>query len=74
MMSELATYDEKTNETEDSTLKALTEIGEYAWSILFPRHETESTVHGAKAVYQFPLERNHTRPAWRCGTLLHRWS
>jgi hypothetical protein len=45
MMRELATYDETINETEDFTLKVPSEVGEYAWSILFPRHETESTVH-----------------------------
>ena len=45
MTSELATYDEKINETQGFTLKAPTEVGEYVWRILFARHETESTVH-----------------------------
>ena len=45
MMSELATYDEKINETEDFRLEAPAQVGEYVWSVLFPRHETETVVH-----------------------------
>jgi hypothetical protein len=45
MARELTTYEDKINETEDFALKAPTEVGEHAWSIVFPRHETESTVH-----------------------------
>lgn len=45
MTSELARYDDKISETEDSTLTVPGQAGEYAWSILFPRHESESVVH-----------------------------
>ena len=45
MQSELVAYDAKTNETANVTLRAPVEIGEHVWSILLPRHETESGVH-----------------------------
>ncbi|MBI2149826.1 MAG: hypothetical protein HYU27_04380 [Acidobacteria bacterium] len=43
--SELATYGEAINETEDFVLNAPGQVGEHAWSILFPRHEAEGAVH-----------------------------
>jgi hypothetical protein len=45
MMSELATYTDTINETKDFALRAPEDVGEYAWSVLFPRHETEKCVH-----------------------------
>jgi hypothetical protein len=45
MTSELATYDEKGNETEDFALTVPKQVGGYAWSVLFPRHEIESVAH-----------------------------
>ena len=42
---ELATYAEGVNETVDFVLTVPEQIGEYAWSILFPRHEREGVVH-----------------------------
>ena len=44
MMSQLATYDENKNKTEDLTLRAPLEVGEYVWSVVFPRHETEGAI------------------------------
>jgi hypothetical protein len=43
--SELATHHEGTNETEGFALKAPAQVGEHTWTILFPRHEIEGTVH-----------------------------
>jgi hypothetical protein len=46
MTRELATYDEtvKVNETADFMLRVPEQIGEYDWSVLFPRHEQEGGV------------------------------
>jgi hypothetical protein len=33
------------SETEDFALKAPEQVGEHSWTILFPKHETESVVH-----------------------------
>jgi hypothetical protein len=54
-MSELATYDDQVNETGDLILKAPDDVGEYAWSILFPKCEAEDTVH----------QESHLRVAFR---------
>ncbi len=43
--SELATFEEAVNETEAFTLQAPGQVGEHAWTVLFPRHETEGSVH-----------------------------
>ena len=43
--NELATYDEKVNETAELMLTVPERIGEYAWGVLFPRHEREGVVH-----------------------------
>lgn len=45
MTSELATYENNINETQGDNFKAPREVGEFAWSVVFPRHETESVVH-----------------------------
>jgi hypothetical protein len=45
MTSELARYDGRLNETEAFAFPAPKEVGEYAWSIAFTRHETEDGVH-----------------------------
>ena len=45
MTSELAKSDEQMNETEGTALKVPNQIGDYTWSILCPRDETESVVH-----------------------------
>jgi len=53
--SELATFEETTNETADVAttaearwrvaLRAPGQVGEHAWTIVFPRHENEGAVH-----------------------------
>ena len=43
MTSELANTE--SNETEEFALQAPKQIGEYAWSLVFPRHETENVIH-----------------------------
>ena len=43
--SELATFEEAVNETEDFALKAPGQVGEHAWTVLFPGHEIEGAVH-----------------------------
>jgi hypothetical protein len=43
--SELATFDETTNETADIALQAPGRVGEHVWTIVFPRHENEGVVH-----------------------------
>jgi hypothetical protein len=43
--SELATFDEAVNETEAFTLQAPGQVGEHTWTVLFPRHEIEGSVH-----------------------------
>src|SRR5688572_29720393 len=43
--SELATFDEAVNETEAFALEAPGQVGEHAWTILFPTHEIEGAVH-----------------------------
>jgi len=43
--SELARYDETINTTEDLNVKAPVQVGEHAWTVLFPRHEFDGTVH-----------------------------
>lgn len=43
--SELATFDEAVNETEAFALKAPGQVGEHAWTVLFPKHEIEGAVH-----------------------------
>ena len=45
MTSGLESYDGQANETKEITLRAPTELGEHAWSIMFPRHESEDAVH-----------------------------
>ena len=42
---ELATFDEAVNETEAFAVTAPGQVGEHAWTILFPRHEHEGAVH-----------------------------
>ena len=43
--SELATFDEAVNETETFALQAPGQVGEQAWTVLFPRQEIEGAVH-----------------------------
>jgi hypothetical protein len=43
--SELATFEEAVNETETFALKAPGQVGEHTWTVLFPGHEIEGTVH-----------------------------
>jgi len=45
MRGDLESYDGRTNETPDLILEAPMEIGEHTWRVVFPKHETESTVH-----------------------------
>lgn len=48
--SELATFDEAVNETEAVALKAPGQVGEHAWTVLFPKHEIEGAVHQESAL------------------------
>ena len=57
---ELATYDETINETEDFALKAPGQVGEHAWTILFPRHEIEGAVHEESCLVVSFTTRPHT--------------
>ena len=43
--SELATHDGKANETKDFALTFPSQIGEYGWSVLFPRHDADGLIH-----------------------------
>jgi len=43
--SELAAFEDAVNETEIFTLKAPGQVGEHTWTVLFPGHEIEGTVH-----------------------------
>jgi hypothetical protein len=43
--SELATFEEAVNATETFALKAPGQVGEHTWTVLFPGHEIEGTVH-----------------------------
>jgi hypothetical protein len=43
--SELATHHGAINETENFAMKVPGEVGEHNWTILFPRHEIEGSVH-----------------------------
>ena len=47
---ELVHYDGAANETEEIALQAPKEVGQHAWSVLFPRHETEGDVHEESAL------------------------
>ena len=40
-----AYYDESTNETEDVAVKAPGQVGEHAWTIVFPGHTIDGAVH-----------------------------
>src|SRR2546425_12240437 len=62
--SELVAYDEKINETGDFSLKAPGTVGEHAWSILFPRHETADVVHEESSfLVSFTTRRHSTSMA-----------
>jgi hypothetical protein len=58
--SALATYNERTNETEGFTLKGPEQMGEHTWTILFPRHEIEGAVHEESCLAVFFTTRPHT--------------
>ena len=45
VQSALVDFEDMTNETEEFVVKAPQQVGEYAWSIVFPRHEFEGVVH-----------------------------
>jgi hypothetical protein len=67
---ELATFEEAVSETEAFALTAPGQVGEHAWTILFPRHEHEGeheVPSMRNAVSHFPSRRDPIRPAWRCG-------
>ena len=57
---ELATYHETINETDDFALKAPGQAGEHVWTILFPRHEIEGTVHKEGCLVVSFATRPHT--------------
>jgi hypothetical protein len=50
MTGELGPYQDNINETHDFVLKAPNDIGDHAWSIVFPRHEADSVVHEERSV------------------------
>ena len=58
--NELATHDETINETEDFALKVPGQVGEHAWTILFPRHEIEGAVHKESCLVVSFTTRPHT--------------
>jgi hypothetical protein len=43
--SGLADFADRTNETTDVVFTAPDEVGEYSWTLMFPRHEAEDLVH-----------------------------
>jgi hypothetical protein len=45
LTGELTTWDGTANETSDLKIAVPPQIGEYAWSIVFPKHELESVIH-----------------------------
>jgi hypothetical protein len=45
MTSELVDYGEQMNETGEFALTVPKQVGEHAWSVLFPRHEIGTVVH-----------------------------
>ena len=45
MTTELANYNEKNNETGEFALQTPQSVGEHAWSLVFPRYETEKIIH-----------------------------
>jgi len=58
--SELATFDEAVNETEAFALKAPGQVGEHAWTVLFPRHGIEGAVHEESCLLVSFTSRPHT--------------
>ena len=45
VQSTLVDFEDMTNETDEFVVKAPQHVGEYAWGIVFPRHEFEGVVH-----------------------------
>jgi hypothetical protein len=43
--SDLADFDDRSNETTEFAFKAPTEVGEYSWTVVFPEHDFEGVVH-----------------------------
>ncbi|HYR86883.1 MAG TPA: hypothetical protein VE422_22545 [Terriglobia bacterium] len=58
--SELAAYEKGTNETEDLTVKAPGQVGEHAWTFLFPRHELDGVIHEESSLVVSLTTRPHT--------------
>ena len=58
--SELATYHEAMNETEAFAVKVPGQVGEHDWTVLFPGHETEGTVHEEGCLVVSFTTRPHT--------------
>ena len=50
LTAELTTWDPTANETSDLLITAPPQIGEYAWSLVFPKHEVESVIHEESAL------------------------
>ena len=48
--SELATWDDKVNATNDLAFKTPETVGEFAWSIVFARHESAGCIHEESAL------------------------
>ena len=42
---ELTRHDDTMSETGEITLQVPEQVGEYAWSVVFPRHDTEDSIH-----------------------------
>jgi hypothetical protein len=57
---ELATHDETVNETDDFAGKAPAQVGQHAWTILFPRHEVDDAVHEESSLVVSFTTRPHT--------------
>jgi hypothetical protein len=57
---ELATHEKTINETEDFVFKAPGQVGEHAWTILFPRHEIDGASHEESCLVVSFTTRPHT--------------
>jgi hypothetical protein len=56
---ELVGFADMRNQTEEFVLKAPQQVGEYAWGILFPRHESEGVVHEESCLTIFSTATAH---------------
>jgi hypothetical protein len=55
----IASHEGAINETEDLSLKAPDTVGEHTWTIVFPRHESDSAVHEESCLVVSFTTRSH---------------